>query len=327
MYLIPEWLPHKCCFLAWPCNKELYKSNLTEAKKQISTLANTISDHEKVIILCNNEDLEEVKYFLKNKAIKVIKVNLDDSWMRDIAPIFFKKDNLLVSMNFQFNGYGKYPNFKKDNLIAGQIAKILDIKIYESNIILEGGAITYDEFGNLFTTKNVIFNKNRNQILSHKEIDKKLIKLFDLRKIYYFPEGLVDDDTDGHIDNIFCPIGNNRYLIASADKNNKNYFIFKKNKRFIENEFKKNHQKYELISIPLPSETIIDNKIIIGSYINFYFTKYSVIIPKFNVPQDDIVKKIFLKLFKDKEVIFLDTTSINYGGGNIHCVTMNVPKI
>ena len=91
MYLIPEWLPHNCCFLAWPCNKELYKSNLTEAKKQISILANTISNHEKVIILCNNEDLEEVKDFLKNKAIKVIKVNLDDSWMRDIAPIFFKK--------------------------------------------------------------------------------------------------------------------------------------------------------------------------------------------------------------------------------------------
>ena len=245
----------------------------------------------------------------------------------DIAPIFFKKKNILTSVNFQFNGYGKYPNFKKDNLVANQIAKILGIQIYESNIVLEGGEITYDEYGNLFTTKSVLFNKNRNQILSKKEINNKLINLFDLKKIYYFPRGLVGDDTDGHIDNIFCPIGNNRYLIASTDKNNKNYSILKENKKFIENEFKKNHQKYELIEIPLPSEIIIDKKIIIGSYINFYFTKNSVILPKFNVPQDDIFKKIFLKIFKNKEIIFLDTTSINYGGGNIHCVTMNVPKI
>ena len=327
MKLIPEWLPHELCLLAWPCNKYLYKENIFEARKQISILAKTISQDEKVIILCNPIDYNEAVDCFKDDNIKIYKKNLDDSWMRDIAPIFFLENNSLASINFQFNGYGKYPNFFNDNLLAPEISKMLNIKIYKSDIVLEGGAINYDEQGNLFTTNNVIFNKNRKQILSSKAIDKNLIKLFNLKKLYYFPGGLIGDDTDGHIDNFFCPIGENRYLIATTHKENKNFDILDRNKKFIESEFKKNNQKYELIDIPLPDYVEIDNKEIIGSYINFYFTKNSIILPKFNVPQDSLVREIFTNIFKDKIIKLLDTRVINYGGGNIHCVTMNVPKI
>ena len=327
MKLIPEWHSHAFCLMAWPCNLELYKSNIIEARKQISLLANIISKDEKVIIFCNHNDFNDVNNYIDNKEIRVIKQNLDDSWMRDIAPIFYKNKNSLSSVNFQFNGYGKYLNFKNDNLMALKIAKLLDIKIHNSKIVLEGGAITYDENGNLFTTKKVIFNKNRKQVIAPKEINENLMDFFDLKNIYYFPQGLIGDDTDGHIDNIFCPIGNNIFLIASSDKKNKNYDILKNNKKFIEEAFKKNKQEYHLIDIPLPQKVMIDNRELVSSYINFYFTESSIILPKFNVPQDTIVKNIFIKLFKDKKIILLDTRAINYGGGNIHCVTMNVPKI
>ena len=327
MKLIPEWLPHEFCLIAWPCNKLLYKKNIYEAKKQVALLANIISEDEKVIIVCNFIDLKEVKDFIQNDVIKIFIIELDDSWMRDISPIFIKNKNQLSAINFQFNGYGKYPNFLKDNLASLEISKKLKIQTIESKIILEGGSITYDEQGNLFTTKNVIFNKNRKQILNTTQINNELMNLFDLKKIYYFPAGLLEDDTDGHIDNVFCPIGNNRYLIASTDKKNDNFEILMNNKKYIENEFKKNNHNFELIEIPLPEETVFDDKKLIASYINFYYTRNKIILPKFFKTQDSLVKKIFMKIFKNRDIIFLDTRAINYGGGNIHCVTMNVPKL
>ena len=133
------------------------------------------------------------------------------------------------------------------------------------------------------------------------------------------------DDTDGHVDNLICPIGNKKYLLATTDnKNNANYNILKKNKVILQDHFKSNAQ---LIDIPIPDQIVFKEKKLVSSYINFYFTENKIILPKFNVYQDSIVYELFSSLFPKKSIIMLDTRNINYGGGNIHCVTMNVPKI
>ena len=247
--------------------------------------------------------------------------------MRDIAPIFYKEDKELRSMNFNFNGYGKYPNFKNDNLVSDFICDQFKIPFTKSSITLEGGGITYDDQGNLFTTESVLLNSNRNN-LSKQFLEKELKKHFSLKNIIWFKEGLFGDDTDGHIDNIFCPIGNDRYLIASTkDKTSKNYFILRQAKQLLEEHFSSINPNIEIIKIPLPSEIQIDNKPLVASYINFYFCKNSLLIPKFNVEEDLQVYDIFQSLFPSKKIKMIETSNINYGGGNIHCVTMNMPKI
>ena len=327
MKLIPEWQEHESCLIAWPCNNDLYGEIIYEAKREVANIIIEIAKTEKVIVLCNEEDLIEVKKKIQSKNVTILTCKLDDSWMRDIAPIFFIEENKIKSVNYKFNGYGKYLNFQNDNKVSEFISSYFKIPSTFSDIVLEGGAIAYDENSNLFSTKNVIFNKNRKQTLSNEKVLNELKIQFNLKHIFLFENGLIGDDTDGHVDNLLCPIGNNKYLIADTSKFSSNYDILNKNKKDLVSFFDYTKQKFELISIPLPSNKKINNKNLISSYINFYFTNNKIILPKFNVKEDYEVETIFKNLFPTKEIVMIETSNINYGGGNIHCITMNVPKI
>ena len=327
MKLIPEWHEHQYCLIAWPCNKDLYGEIIDSARDEVANVINEIAKTEYVIVLSNKEDINEIQNKTKDVNIKVIECKLDDSWMRDIGPIFYTEDKKLKSISFDFNGYGKYADYCNDNKISQFISNYLNIPTKNSDLVIEGGAITYDDKKNLFSTKNVIFNKNRKQKHSIEYIIKELKLLFDLNYIFLFENGLIDDDTDGHVDNLLCPIGKDKYLIASTHKLDPNYQILEKNKADLIKFFHDTDQKFDLIEIPLPTRKKINNKNIISSYINFYFSKNKIILPKFNVKEDDEVKITFEKLFPNREIMMLETENINYGGGNIHCITMNVPKI
>ena len=327
MKLIPEWHDHDYCLIAWPCNKDLYEDIIDKAKLEVGNVINEISKTENVIVLCNKQDLKEVDKIKVSENIKILECKLDDSWMRDIAPIFYTENNKLKSINFQFNGYGKYPNYYNDNKVSEFISNYLKVPIKFSDLVLEGGAIAYDDKKNLFTTSNVIFNSNRKQKNNNDEIIQEIKLLFDLENIFMFQNGLINDDTDGHVDNLLCPIGKNKYLIATTHKLDPNFQTLEKNKADLIKFFKDTNQKFDLIEVPLPTRKKINNKNIISSYINFYFSKNKIILPKFNVKEDNEVKLTFEKLFPNREIMMLETENINYGGGNIHCITMNVPKI
>ena len=327
MKLIPEWYEHQYCLIAWPCNKDLYGKIINKARDEVANVINEIAKTEQVIVLSNKEDINEIQNKTDHKNIDIIECKLDDSWMRDIAPIFYNEDKKLKSISFEFNGYGKYPDYLNDNKISKFISNYLNIPTKISDLVIEGGAITYDDKKNLFSTKNVIFNKNRKQKHNSEYIIKELKLLFDLNYIFLFENGLMEDDTDGHVDNLLCPIGKNQYLIATTHKLDPNYEILEKNKADLIKFFRDTNQTFDLIEVPLPTRKKINNKNIISSYINFYFSKNKIILPKFNVKEDNEVKLIFEKLFPNREIMMLETENINYGGGNIHCITMNVPKI
>ncbi len=327
MKLIPEWHEHQYCLIAWPCNKDLYGKIINKARDEVANVINEIAKTEQVIVLSNKEDINEIQNKTDHKNIDIIECKLDDSWMRDIAPIFYNENEKLKSISFEFNGYGKYPDYLNDNKISKFISSYLNIPTTTSDLVIEGGAITYDDKKNLFSTKNVIFNKNRKQKHNSEYIIKELKLLFDLNYIFLFENGLMEDDTDGHVDNLLSPIGKNQYLIATTHKLDPNYEILEKNKADLIKFFRDTNQTFDLIEVPLPTRKKINNKNIISSYINFYFSKNKIILPKFNVKEDNEVKLIFEKLFPNREIVMLETENINYGGGNIHCITMNVPKI
>jgi len=327
MKLIPEWYEHQYCLIAWPCNKDLYGKIINKARDEVANVINEIAKTEHVIVLSNKEDINEIQNKTDHKNIDIVECKLDDSWMRDIAPIFYNEDEKLKSISFEFNGYGKYPDYLNDNKISKFISNYLNIPTKISDLVIEGGAITYDDKKNLFSTKNVIFNKNRKQKHNSEYIIKELKLLFDLNYIFLFENGLMEDDTDGHVDNLLCPIGKNQYLIATTHKLDPNYEILEKNKADLIKFFRDTNQTFDLIEVPLPTRKKINNKNIISSYINFYFSKNKIILPKFNVKEDNEVKLTFEKLFPNREIMMLETENINYGGGNIHCITMNVPKI
>ena len=293
MKLIPEWFEHQYCLIAWPCNKDLYGDIINKARDEVANVINEIAKTEHVIVLSNKEDINEIENKTNLENIDIIECKLDDSWMRDIAPIFYNEDKKLKSISFDFNGYGKYPDYFNDNKISKFISNHLDIPTKNSDLVIEGGAITYDDRKNLFSTKNVLFNKNRKQKHSNEYIIKQLKILFDLKHIFLFENGLKEDDTDGHVDNLLCPVGKNKYLIATTHKLDPNYEILEKNKVNLIKFFQDTNQTFDLIEIPLPTRKKINNKNIISSYINFYFSKNKIILPQFNVKEDNEVKLTF----------------------------------
>ncbi len=327
MKLIPEWKDHEKCLIAWPCNKDLYGPVIEDARLEIANFANQISDDEQVEIYCNSSDFKECLQIISNSKINIIQTNLDDSWMRDVAPIFYKNNGRLESYSFNFNGYGKYPNYENDNKLSEFISSQLKLPIKKIDLTLEGGAITYDENGNLFTTESVLLNPNRSNPKKN-IIEEKLTTLFDLNSIIWLPTGLEGDDTDGHIDNIFCPIGDQRYLIAkSNDQTTFDYKSLTEANLILNSKLSLTVNNLKIIEIPLPSKKILHNKKLVASYINFYSTKNTIFIPKFNVKEDEEVYDIFKSLFNNKKIEMIESANINYGGGNLHCITMNVPKL
>ncbi len=327
MKLIPEWRDHSHCLIAWPCNYSLYNQQIDAARLEVANLANHISEEESVIIYCNPKEFKDCKNTLSNNKISIVETNLDDSWMRDIAPIFYQDEKELKTASFNFNGYGKYPNFDNDNKLSEIISNQFKLNSTQIDITLEGGAITYDDNGNLFTTESVLLNPNRGN--KKKElISQKLIELFDIKKIIWFPDGLAEDDTDGHIDNILAPIAGNKYLLASSkEENSHNFEILNQCKSILEKEIISQSTNATIIEIPLPSDVYINDKKLVASYINLYFTKNSIYVPKFDVKEDGEVYDIFQSVFFNRKIKMLETKNINYGGGNIHCITMNVPKL
>ena len=158
MKLIPEWFEHQYCLIAWPCNKDLYGDIINKARDEVANVINEIAKTERVIVLSNKEDINEIENKTNHENIDILECKLDDSWMRDIAPIFYKEDEKLKSISFEFNGYGKYPDYLNDNKISKFISNYLNIPTKNSDLVIEGGAITYDDRKNLFSTKNVLFN-------------------------------------------------------------------------------------------------------------------------------------------------------------------------
>ena len=136
MKLIPEWHEHESCFIAWPCNNDLYGHIISEARREVANIIIEIAKTEKVIVLCNEEDIIEVKKNIQAKNIIILSCKLDDSWVRDIAPIFFTEDKKIKSVNFKFNGYGKYLNFQNDNKVSKVISNYLKIPSILSDIVL-----------------------------------------------------------------------------------------------------------------------------------------------------------------------------------------------
>ena len=145
MKLIPEWHEHQYCLIAWPCNKDLYGEIINSARDEVANVINEIAKTEYVIVLSNKEDINEIQNKTKDVNIKVIECQLDDSWMRDIGPIFYTEDKKLKSISFDFNGYGKYANYCNDNKISQFISNYLNIPTKNSDLVIEGGAITYDD--------------------------------------------------------------------------------------------------------------------------------------------------------------------------------------
>ena len=333
----PEWEKQKTVWMSYPHNeKEWGKKRLPEIRRFYNKLISIILRFQDVHLIFPSEELFNDVEMLhgtplrgKYKLKKIIIPN-NDIWIRDHGPFFINSKSEKIVLDFEFNAWGeKFPPWNFDNEVPKEIAKYLGLKRESYPIVLEGGAIDFSGNGLALTTKQCLLNKKRNPLLRQKDHENILKTAFNLKEIIWLENGLNDDHTDGHIDNVARFIGHQKILVTTTkNKKNKNYEALSYNLDLLK---KWRHPslgyKLEIAEVLLPQGVRLGKKILPASYINFIFLNNAILVPLFNCNEDKEALKIFSKIFPTRKIIGIDSSLLIQEGGGLHCMTKQEPLI
>ena len=334
-----EWEKQKSTWIAWPHNKKDWPNKFDFIPEIFAKIILHISQDQIVNILIENAVLKKkailiLKKFKVNFSnIRFILCKTDRVWLRDSFPIFVKnKKKKKILINWKFNSWAKYKNFKKDNNIINKIKKILKLysvspEFNKKKVVLEGGAIDVNGKGALLTTEECLLSRTqqRNPGLKKYDYEKLFFDYLGVRKVIWLKRGIVGDDTHGHIDDIARFVSENKIFLA-YEKNKKdiNHKILEDNYKIVKkfNDFK----NLKVVKIPMPAVKYIEGTRVPATYLNFYIANKIVLVPIFKDKNDKLVLKIFKRHFKNRKVIPIDCSILIWGFGAVHCMTQQEPK-
>ena len=338
-----EWEAQKSVWIAWPYNKDDWPGLYQFIPKVILEIITKISKHQRINLIIN-ENAQNIKKFIKSNKIKNInfyKIKTDRIWLRDSGPIFLinKKNKKKIILNFRFNGWSKYKNFKNDNKINDYISKFINLEkinpiIKKNNIkkeiVMEGGAFDVNGSGSIILTEECLLSKiqERNKYFNKKDYEKLFNKYLNIKNFIWLKKGIVGDDTHGHVDDITRFVSKNTIMTAiETNKKDKNYKNLNENLNILKKSKNEEGKKFKIIKVPMPSAIYIENQRVPASYMNFYICNKKVILPIFKVKEDKFVIKIFKDYFKNKKIETVDCSKLIWGFGAVHCLTQQEPKI
>lgn len=335
-YSMPaEWENHSAVWLAWPYDNTTFPDMIPGIEEKYCQIIKALEGSEKVNLIVLEKDKERIEKILIDSGANMDSITFfiteyADVWTRDYAPITLlnKEENKLAFVKWDYDAYGKghdpfFADLIKDNDVFNNILKDKDFKIFRPKIVLEGGAIESNGNGTLMTTEQCLLNSNRNKELSKEDNEKFLKDYLGVEKVIWLKEGLVNDHTDGHIDEVARFVAPDTIVCAyEDDANDPNFKILDDNLKILENAVDKNENKFKIIKLPMPHMNYDDGQMAPVSYTNFYIGNSVILMSVFNDPNDKKAKEIIESLFKNHKIIPIDCSKIIYGGGAIHCMTM-----
>ena len=345
-----EYAPHRGCWMLWPERTDTWRAGARPAQQAFSAVAEAISRFEPVTMGVSAQQLENARRMLPGR-IRVVEMASDDAWMRDVGPTFVVnvRTGVVRGVDWQFNAWGGlsggiYAPWDRDEQVAGHVLELEQADRYEAPFILEGGAIHVDGQGTLITTEQCLLNANRNPHLSKTQIENYLKAFLNIDKIIWLPEGVYNDETDGHVDNLCCFIEPGVVALTwTNDGDDPQHDISKAALDTLTHAEDARGRKLIVHKIPQPGplfmteaessgiesgETARPRRAgdrLAGSYINFYIANGGIVMPLFDDPHDQDAQQILHTLFPDREVVGVQARDILLGGGNIHCITQQVP--
>lgn len=330
-YFMPaEWMPHSRCWMAWPCREALWGDRLEMAQDAYAEVANAIAQFEPVTMIANPQDLAEVSLRC-GSGVGCLPIPHDDSWTRDTGPSFLANEQgELAGVAWRFNAWGqKYSDYDKDQQTATAILEHLDLPVFAADMVLEGGSIHVDGEGSLLTSEQCLLNPNRNPELLRSDIEAKLQAYLGVKTIIWLNEGLIDDETDGHIDNLACFAAPGVVLaLSSDDPTDENYAALQDNISRLRASVDAKGRALEVIEVPQPERMNDDHgRRLSRSYINFYIANGGIVMPSFEDAQDNRAFEIISAVFSNRSVVSVAANDIAYGGGGIHCITQQQPLV
>ena len=232
-----------------------------------------------------------------------------------------------LAVDWDYNAWGnKYPPHDLDNLIPGRMAETLSIPCRKGSMVLEGGSIDSNGAGLLLTTEGTLLNKNRNPELSQVQIETRLLEMLGVDRVLWLGDGIVGDDTDGHVDDLTRFVGPRTIVTAiEDDPGDANFAPLRENLRRLETMTDLSGRPFEIVPIPMPPPVVYEGQRLPASYANFYIANRVVLLPTYKHPNDERARETLAKLFPEREVIGLDCTDLIWGFGAFHCLTQQVP--
>lgn len=328
-----EWARHSSVWLSWPYDRESFPGEVLEkAEETYAEIIFNLMDSEKVELLVTGEEMK-VRAIAKLKAYSVDfnKVNIHiadyaDVWFRDFGPSFIVNDKTkeIALVDWDYNAYNRWTELLKDNKIAGWMNERLGFKLFKPGIILEGGAIEVNGKGTLLTTEQCILNENRNKGMTKEKMEQVFSDYLGAANVIWLKNGLANDHTDGHIDNIARFV--NPTTIAYAwkdDESSADYASLKENLEILKKAKDQDGQSFNLIKMPLAPVKNVEGMNV--SYLNFYIGNKVVLVPVFGHNNDNAALSILKEVFPDRKVAGVNCTYLIYGGGTIHCATREQP--
>lgn len=323
----PEWAEHQRTFMEWPVKEAEWPEPFEAVLPAFASIAKAIARFEPVTVLANPHHTGEAARFCGD-GIDILPIEHNDSWMRDNGPTFLlNEQGELAGVNWIFNAWGgKFPS-GLDNMVALKVLQHFKIPSFNAPFIMEGGSFHVDGEGTLLTTEECLLNSNRNPNLTRAEIESYLKKYLNITKVIWLNRGWIGDDTDGHVDNIACFARPGLVIVqVCSDPGDPNYQISEENIAILQRAFDAKGRPLQIIKIEQPPAVYYAGLRLTLSYLNFYFVNTGIILPIFgNDATDKAAFTILKETFPERKMITVDGLTIARGGGNVHCLTQQMP--
>lgn len=333
-----EWDPHQSCWLAWPSHEELWGEILEEVQREFIALCTAIADPDPAtgftrgetleILVPDSKQLKIAKKALLGLSARFHLIPFGDIWLRDTAPVFMKSANQeRVALKFGFNGWGGKYELPHDREVSSRVANASALNSVSIPWILEGGSIEVDGEGTCLTSRQCLLNPNRNPEMGVLEIEKALKQTYGVQKVIWLNEGLMNDHTDGHIDTMARFAGPGLVLCMEArEADDPNREVMLEMARDLEAAVDARGRNLTVVRVPSPGRILDEEgEIMPASYLNFYISNTSVIVPTYGSPYDAEAVATIAKYFPSRRTIGRSARAILEGGGAFHCITQQVP--
>ena len=337
-YMPAEWRLHTATWLTWPKDPETWPDRVSHVEQIYLEMMAALSPHETVNLLVDDADTEQAVRlrcsFPGAENIRFHHITTVDSWIRDYGPNFLIDNGGGAAFNdWIFNAWGgKYESLKQDNGVPLLLEPVLQMRRFAPGIVLEGGAIDVNGAGCVLTTEQCLLNPNRNPQLSREEIEEYLRSYLGVTKVLWLAEGIVGDDTDGHIDDIARFVGPSVIVCAvEEDPEDANYELLNDNLERLKSMTDANGGLFEIVTLPMPGVvggTSTDTRNLDrlpASYANFYIANNVVLAPVFGHANDRRAVETLERVFPDRRVVPINCEPLVWGMGTIHCVTQQQP--
>ena len=334
-----EWEAHKAIWLGFPSHENLWQENLIPAQAEVAALARVLAEmgdeHVKLMVMGEEAHAAAQSLLGDVKKLEIVDGRFGDIWFRDTGPIYVADDaddddlHQALPVSFLNNGWGGKYHLKFDDEVSLQISQLDGFPQTLEDFILEGGALDHDGHGTVLTTRQCLLNPNRNPGWTQSLAEQALFQALGIRKVIWLDDGLLNDHTDGHVDNlarfvapgvVACPV--------AFGRDDPNAEVYNQTAKLLSTQTDARGFGLQVVRIPSPGKVLDeDGEIVPASHMNFLIANDCVVVPIYEERPGELAVEALQSLFPERNVVGLSSNAILTGGGSFHCISQQVPLI